>query len=136
MLEDVFRECKGISEFLERFVMIDEDDVHVEGLQLTLLDIDDPDRCINFVRLRCKNSQELGFHISELKKGSPYKRRLIPEESKVMDTYDFFTLLQQMHHDMPSFIHLSAELKEIIRSCLGTYNEDEDPEDEGKLLCF
>jgi hypothetical protein len=59
----VLGECAGISEFLSRFVVEDGDDAIVEGLQMSLQDVDDPNRLIHFVRFRCRAPEELAFHL-------------------------------------------------------------------------
>jgi hypothetical protein len=76
-LAGIHAECVGISDFLSRFVVEDGDDVIVEGLQLSLQDIDDPDRLVHFVRFRCGEPEELGRHLEELRLGNPYTRKLV-----------------------------------------------------------
>lgn len=49
------------------------------------------------------------------------------------ETYDFFTLLQQMRHEMPRFIVISPELERIIECTVrGGRKEDDDDTEGGK----
>lgn len=41
----------------------------------------------------------------------------------VQETFDFFVLLQQMHHEMPTFIRLSDELHTAIEYAIGPIAE-------------
>lgn len=58
------------------------------------------------------------------------------DEMMVQETYDFFVLLRQMSHEMPSFIRLSPGLQLAIRYAIGDVGEpeagaeDEDDEEE------
>jgi hypothetical protein len=80
-LRKILDECICISEFLSRFVVEDGDDAIVEGLQMSLQDIDDPNRLIHFVRFRCTKLDELSLHLEELKLGNPYTRKLVRDVS-------------------------------------------------------
>lgn len=97
----------------------------MQGLNVCLQDVDDCGRIIPFVRFRCSSAEELAFHVEELKLGNPYKRRLVREEMMVQETYDFFTLLQQMRHEMPRFIKISPLLERMIKESIGMYPEEE-----------
>lgn len=79
-MDQIFKECVNISRFLESIAVEDEDG-EVEGLQMCIRDIDDPQRLVHIVRFRCKTTEELEFHIAELKLGNPYKRLLVKDVS-------------------------------------------------------
>lgn len=82
ILIKVLEECKEISCFLERFVVLGDDDEIFEDLKISLQDIDDENRFVNFVRFRCESPEQLGIHVKYLSecKGDPFKKILIIDE--------------------------------------------------------
>ena len=143
-MERVFKECVGISKFLQTFTAEDEDG-EVEGVQMCVRDLDDAERLVHIVKFRCESAGELEFHIAELKLGNPYKRLLVKDvsvththtcsprfletrltplkknqEVMVQELFDFFLLLQMISYNTPGALVMSPELKRIVDDTMGT----------------
>lgn len=69
---------------------------------------------------------ELRLHISELRKGNPYTRTLVSDESRVQDTYEFFRFVLRAHEDAPTLITISTSLRNVAAFALENVDEDED----------
>lgn len=120
-------ECQQISRFLQRFVAEDEDGFEVGSeLQISLKDADDDERLVHVVRFRCRSVDEMQFHVEQLLLGNPYKRMLVPDESRVQDTYDFFILLQEIWCSAEGdFFRVSDGLKRVVDQVLDACDEDQ-----------
>lgn len=125
--EAMFAECQHISRFLQRFVGEDDEGFEIEsGLQISLKDPDDDERLVHVVRFRCRSADEMQFHVDQLLLGNPYKRMLVPDESRVQDSYDFFILLQEIWCSAgSSFFRISDGLKDVVDRVLEACDENQ-----------
>lgn len=73
-----------------------------------------------------RSPAELRAHISELRKGNPYTRTLVPDESRVQDTYEFFRFVLRAHEDSPTLITISTSLRNVAAFAIENVHEDEE----------
>ena len=127
----MYEECKRLSSFFQRFVPEDEDGVEIDmGVQISVRDPEDEDRLVHVVKFRCESLAKMQMHVREIMKGNPYKRLVLVDENKLLDTYDFFLLLQEIYSCDYGVIRVSGKLKTLVDHVLSACDENQETEDD------
>lgn len=80
--------------------------------------------------MSCSSVAEFQFHVNELRKGNPYTRTLVQDESHVQDTYEFLRGILNLHNEAPFFFRISNGLKALAEYALENITGEEEEEDE------
>lgn len=75
-------------------------------------------------RFHPQSVSEFRLHVRELRKGNPYTRLLVIDESRVQDTYEFLRFVLRAHEEAPAFVVISTSLRNIATFALDNIDED------------
>lgn len=119
--DPVRSQARLVSEFLQCLCVVDGGD------ELDLcVGRRDPDGGAHTIvaRFHPGSVSELRLHIRELRKGNPYTRPLVLDESRVQDTYEFLRFVLRAHEQAPSLITISTSLRNVAMFALDNIDED------------